>query len=419
MQPNDQIQYLTPAGPRTGTYLSTGRDGVHSVVSAGGVLCGVADERVVKDVTEMTELMPYYTEPGIDIHHGSSLDVLPGLPDCFVNCCVTSPPYFGLRDYGVEGQIGLESTPDEFVAKLVSVFREVRRVLTDDGTLWLNLGDSYANDGKWGGSSGGKHVTALHGNSGIGRGKKDTGLKPKDLIGIPWRVAFALQADGWYLRADNVWAKPNGMPESVSDRTTRSHEYVFHLSKSARYFHDGEAVRTAPKESTETRLRQNVENQIGSICANGGAKTNGNMKAVGGPRQSDKQRGHSSPPRRTCTRRASRSPTGWNRSRFRRHRRLRRRKSTLRFFVPPSPSPTEKSHDRIHRNRKTRLRVLRPTHRIRPALPRRLPRPRLRPDLSVHPLRCARRLPPRITEPAGRRGESGTSHRSHGCSCRV
>jgi len=156
--------------------------------------------------------------------------------------CVTSPPYFGLRDYGVDGQMGLEATPDEFIAGMVEVFREVRRVLRDDGTLWLNLGDSYANDGKWGGSTGGKHVSSLHGDSGIGRQKRMTGLKPKDLIGIPWRVAFALQADGWYLRQDIIWAKPNPMPESVRDRCTKSHEYIFLLSKGPRYYFDAEEI---------------------------------------------------------------------------------------------------------------------------------------------------------------------------------
>lgn len=162
-----------------------------------------------------------------------------------VHCCVTSPPYFGLRDYGVDGQIGLEETPDAFVAQMVEVFREVRRALRGDGTLWLNLGDSYANDGKWGGTSGGKHVPALHGATSIGRGRKTTGLKPKDLIGIPWRVAFALQADGWYLRQDIIWVKPNPMPESVRDRCTKAHEYLFLLSKGPRYHFDAEAIAEA------------------------------------------------------------------------------------------------------------------------------------------------------------------------------
>ncbi len=205
------------------------------------------------------------------------------LADASVQCCVTSPPYFGLRDYGVDGQIGMEKTPDEFVAELVAVFREVRRVLKDDGVLWVNIGDSYANDGKWGVSSGGKHVASLHGSSGIGRGKRHTGLKPKDLIGIPWMLAFALRSDGWYLRGDNVWGKPNGMPESVTDRPTRSHEYVFLLTKSARYYYDHEAVRTAPNAASQTRLAQNIDGQAGSQRANAGGKTNGPMKAVGKP----------------------------------------------------------------------------------------------------------------------------------------
>ena len=174
---------------------------------------------------------------------GDVLERLRELPDNSVHCVVTSPPYWGLRDYGVEGQIGLEATFEEFIAKLVEVFREVRRVLRPDGTCWVNMGDAYANDGKWGGSTGGKHVEALHGNSGIGRGKKLTGLKPKDLIGQPWMLAFALRADGWWLRQDIIWAKPNPMPESVTDRCTKSHEYVFLLTKSERYFYDAEAVK--------------------------------------------------------------------------------------------------------------------------------------------------------------------------------
>ena len=157
--------------------------------------------------------------------------------------CVTSPPYFGLRDYGHEGQIGLEQTPEQYIAAIVEVFRCVRDMLADDGTLWLNIGDSYANDGKWGGSSGGKHAKALHGNTSIGRTKVTTGLKPKDLIGIPWMLAFALRADGWYLRQDIIWHKPNPMPESVRDRCTKAHEYVFLLSKSERYFFDSEAMK--------------------------------------------------------------------------------------------------------------------------------------------------------------------------------
>ena len=179
----------------------------------------------------------------IRVLQGDCREVLRTLPDASVHCCVTSPPYFGLRDYGIAEQIGLEPTPAEYVEQMVAVFREVRRALRDDGTLWLNLGDSYANDSKWGGSSSGKHVQALHGNTGIGRSRHTTGLKSKDLIGIPWRVAFALQADGWYLRQDIIWSKPNPMPESITDRCTKAHEYVFMLSKAARYFYDQDSIK--------------------------------------------------------------------------------------------------------------------------------------------------------------------------------
>jgi len=182
------------------------------------------------------------------IHVGDCLEVLRGMDSASVQTCVTSPPYWGLRDYGVEGQLGLEKTPDEYVAKMVDVFREVRRVLRDDGTLWLNLGDSYS------------------ARSGTGYTQMATtapGLKTKDLIGIPWRVAFALQADGWYLRQDIIWHKPNPMPESVRDRCTKAHEYIFLLSKSRRYYFDSEAMKepTVQSESgfgNETRNRRSV-----------------------------------------------------------------------------------------------------------------------------------------------------------------
>lgn len=167
--------------------------------------------------------------------------------DGSVHCVVTSPPYWGLRDYGVGGQLGLERTPDEFVAAMVAVFREVRRVLHPTGTVFMNLGDSYAGSttngeprsGEYVGDGGKAHPNVRNRN-GLGA---VSGLKPKDLIGIPWRTALALQADGWYLRSDIIWAKPNPMPESVTDRPTKSHEYVFLLAKSERYFFDGEAVR--------------------------------------------------------------------------------------------------------------------------------------------------------------------------------
>lgn len=174
------------------------------------------------------------------------------LADGSVHCVVTSPPYWGLRDYGVAGQIGLERTPGEFVAAIVSTFREVRRVLRADGTLWLNLGDKYAYDAKWGGRSGWKHTAEANGAAGY-RNRVDSGLKPKDLIGIPWRVAFALQDDGWFLRSDVVWSKPNPMPESVTDRPTKSHEYIFLLTKSERYYFDSDAVRQPQTGNAHSR----------------------------------------------------------------------------------------------------------------------------------------------------------------------
>lgn len=198
----------------------------------------------------------------IQILQGDCRDVLPSLPDQSVHCVVTSPPYFGLRDYGVTGQIGLEPTPDEFVAELVSVFREVRRVLRDDGTLWLNLGDSYCtrsvrrDDGmrtvikayetsdaevgfeKWA-------DYAARGRAKYSSHHKAAGIKDKDLFGIPWMAAFALRADGWYLRSDIIWHKPNPMPESVSDRPTSAHEHIFLLSKTRNYYYDADAIREA------------------------------------------------------------------------------------------------------------------------------------------------------------------------------
>jgi DNA modification methylase len=192
----------------------------------------------------------------VDIRIGDCRDLLAAMPDKSVDCCVTSPPYFGLRDYGHEGQIGLEQTPDDYVAEMVAVFRSVKRVLRDDGTLWLNLGDSYA--GSWG-NQGRKEDRGtqrpVNGpimqnlkpypdkKTNTGKIPEGSGLKPKDLIGIPWRVAFALQTDGWYLRQDIIWHKPNPMPESVKDRCTKAHEYIFMLSKSARYYYDVDAIK--------------------------------------------------------------------------------------------------------------------------------------------------------------------------------
>jgi DNA modification methylase len=187
---------------------------------------------------------------------GDCRQMLATLPDRSVQCCVTSPPYFGLLDYGCDGQLGLEPTPDAYVSEMVAVFRDVRRVLRDDGTLWLNIGDSYAGGGGFSPNApsnlaGAKQTTQGSKSGGI---KPTGGLKQKDLIGIPWLLAFALRADGWYLRQDIIWAKPNPMPESVTDRCTKGHEYVFLLSKQARYFYDAAAI----AEVAETFDRQNT-----------------------------------------------------------------------------------------------------------------------------------------------------------------
>ena len=185
----------------------------------------------------------------VTILHGDCRAILPTLADCSVQCCVTSPPYYGLRDYGVDGQIGLEATPDEYVAEMVAVFREVRRVLRDDGTLWLNIGDSYHNlRTHMGGGAPTNTVhrgTARDGTEGFGRTNRShrlPGIKDKDLIGVPWMLAFALRADGWFLRSDIIWHKPNPMPESVRDRPTSAHEHVFLLSKRGAYFYDAGAI---------------------------------------------------------------------------------------------------------------------------------------------------------------------------------
>jgi DNA modification methylase len=220
------------------------------------------------------------------LHYGDCLEVMATMADNSVHCCVTSPPYWGLRDYGHDGQIGLEATPEQYVARIVEVFREVRRVLRDDGTLWLNLGDSYASSGTnsppsdKSGLNGGKGCgTYEKVMNGLGRAPTPPGLKPKDLVGIPWRVAFALQADGWWLRQDIIWHKPNPMPESVRDRCTKAHEYVFLLTKSERYWYDAEAVSEPVSASSVARVSQATwDGQHGSDRVPG--KTNGPMKAV-------------------------------------------------------------------------------------------------------------------------------------------
>lgn len=299
----------------------------------------------------------------IRILNGDCREMLAKIADRSVQCCVTSPPYYGLRNYGVDGQIGLEPSPESYVTELVSVFREVRRVLRDDGVLFLNLGDSYARSQDTNvpqtknplcvpPQTNHSPVSRVGSSDGVvGRadrpGSRTTGggLKPKDLIGIPWMIAFALRADGWYLRSDIIWAKPNPMPESVTDRPTSAHEHVFLFAKSGDhlfwthrdkvgsrvhpepdyrwkhretkeeicvephglpedvkriwqrvnlwsghdYFWDAEAVRQPMAVASIVRLAQDVDHRTGSSRANGGAKTNGPMKAVGGL---DKQRGH-------------------------------------------------------------------------------------------------------------------------------
>ena len=269
------------------------------------------------------------TERGI-LYNGESLEVLRTLPDNSVNCCITSPPYWGLRDYGtatwVDGdaecdhvetlnkhagqradrnqegykkqykntcakcgairqdqQLGLERTPEEYVANMVQLFREVRRVLRQDGTLWLNLGDSYASNGCYLHSWMERHPEKKHLHTENAERYKDTPafrggeyrIKPKDLVGIPWRVAFALQADGWYLRQDIIWHKPNPMPESVTDRCTKAHEYVFLMSKSARYYYDSDAVKentasicTRKRASAFRQQDENPNNTLTTVGRN-------------------------------------------------------------------------------------------------------------------------------------------------------
>lgn len=311
-----------------------------------------------------------------DIFVGDVMGRLREMPSDSVHCCVTSPPYWGLRDYGtaswvggnvdcdhlqktggtgastlglasgghdlsdearersttrsfvpfrqtcekcgaerVDRQIGLEPTPAGYVARMTEVFEEVRRVLRPDGVCFLNLGDSYAGSGKGtgdtkttnksNGASRGVAIGSTYGDSGHTSGiKPPPGMKAKNLVGIPWRVAFALQDAGWWLRQDIIWAKPNGMPGSQEDRTTSSHEHIFMLTKSAVYWSDFDAIKTPPRESSRVRVAQDIQAQAGSHRANGGAKTNGAMKAVAGRKDlpenqakigafRDKQRGHS------------------------------------------------------------------------------------------------------------------------------
>lgn len=187
-------------------------------------------------------MTPYYQDDAVTLYHGDALAVLADLPDASVDCVVTSPPYFGLRDYGVDGQLGAEPSPAEFVAALVDVFREARRVLADDGTLWLNLGDSYYS-GKGSPTQPDVKNEARRPPARVLDQPGANWAKPKNLLGIPWRVAFALQDDGWILRNDVIWHKSNAMPESVTDRLSNRHEHMFMLSKKPRYWFDLDAIR--------------------------------------------------------------------------------------------------------------------------------------------------------------------------------
>lgn len=220
------------------------------------------------------------------IQQANVMNVPWSLPDNSIDCCVTSPPYWGLRDYGVVGQLGLEKTPEEFIERMVIVFEEVRRVLKPEGTCWINIGDSYANKG------GGFNTTksTLNGTSNTEKraGRKNKmvtavgGLKPKDLVGVPWMLAFALRDAGWYLRQDIIWHKPNPMPESVTDRCTKAHEYIFMLTKSAKYYYDYEAIKT-PGLNPADDIRRIQKATLS------GKSTPGLNNGI----RQDKQRGHS------------------------------------------------------------------------------------------------------------------------------
>jgi DNA modification methylase len=189
-----------------------------------------------------------------NIFQGDCLEILKMIPDCSVDCCITSPPYYGLRDYGVDGQIGLEETPEEYITRLVNVFHEVKRVIKDDGTLWVNIGDSYCGTGSKGDYKDPKYAEGRNGQV-VSLTQKVEGCKSKDLIGIPWMLAFALRNDGWYLRQDIIWQKPNPMPESVRDRCTKSHEYLFLLSKKQTYYFDYQAIQEVAQHQDVERLK--------------------------------------------------------------------------------------------------------------------------------------------------------------------
>lgn len=230
----------------------------------------------------------------IRILEGDALAVLQTLADESVHCIVSSPPYWRQRDYGIVEQLGLERTPEEYIDKLVAIFREARRVLRNDGTLWLNLGDKWASGGNGGGGSfmEQRREAWAHSKDAKSWRSPPNSYKDKDLVGIPWMAAFALRADGWFLRQCNVWAKPNCMPESVTDRSTVSHEYVFHLSKSNNYFYDNDAARTPKPPGTDTELQRNsIDARKARQKAGAKSEPDGMRNGIRG--KSDKQRGHS------------------------------------------------------------------------------------------------------------------------------
>lgn len=214
----------------------------------------------------------------IKILHGNCIDKIKELDNSSIDCVVSSPPYFGLRDYGVDGQFGLEKTYQEYLSNTVKIFETFKPKLKDNATIWWNVGDSY--------SSGKRTSTtnqSLRGNKnyGVTRTPVQNGIKEKDLLMIPNRVAIALQDAGWYIRSEIIWHKPNPMPESVKDRPTSCHEKIWLITKSKKYYYDADAIREPLAASSLSRLNQNIKNQKGSIRANGGMKSNGNMKAVG------------------------------------------------------------------------------------------------------------------------------------------
>ena len=223
-------------------------------------------------------LTPYYQDEFITLYCGDVRSILPQLPAGIAQTCPSSPPYYQLRDYGVDGQLGLEETPQEYLAKMVDVYAQVGRVLCPGGTVWVNMGDSYNGTGDRGPNIRGNGDLSYRAG---GKGMSVSGLKPKDLMMMPAELAIALRNAGWWLRSEISWYKKNPMPESVNDRPTKAHEQIYLLANALKYFYDAEAIREKASENTHLRLSQDLARQIGSHRAHGGSKTNGPMKAVG------------------------------------------------------------------------------------------------------------------------------------------